>query len=505
MGDSLNERIDNLRKRSKLLLAQIDKNSKKVKDEFKKFNSQNLILKENSRNHGKINLPHSLIKKDNKSWKLRNDSSGVGGALRSDCFCNSPNQTSASMSNTSTAKKILTSSKKHFENQSSLENIYRKPVKECYCNTEIRKAQHKSTRTQHRPRSPCKKCRSHINFPAITIEDNFEKSTLSSPISCETLRRVQKIDYAPKSQFLRNVTSRVSLLQAATGDCPDTCFRSQCYHEMMAKKNVHDVGSIHQLKVDKRLEANHHSATSTLTKSKISEKYSSSGNESVEKCSKGIQVSLKKHSKPKVVRRTLSSKASVPDIKKTKSSSKVLTKSKKPVSSKECQCCHKNMPQQSKAVSEEEDSEKYKDSVCINKLENEIGREHVFDREMRELKKFREQNYFDTHGSSHTLSSKSSGSLEQYLLNDRLFAEPTKRIHKKDLVVTMPPCVTTQLKRMHYFPRYIVRQEKNNLNVNYKKKRCQTCPLTGHAIDLGVTKIRPPLNSLALKYQKRLP
>ncbi|EZA57831.1 Protein takeout [Ooceraea biroi] len=122
------------------------------------------------------------------------------------------------------------------------------------------------------------------------------------------------------------------------------------------------------------------------------------------------------------------------------------------------------------------------------------------DHEVADLRKFREQNYFETHGSCHTLaSSRSSGSLQQYLLNERLFPEPVSRIRKQDLVVTMPPCATTQKKRIHYFPRYVVRQEKNMSNANYKRKRCQSCPLTGHAIDLGILKAKPPLNSLALK------
>jgi hypothetical protein len=127
--------------------------------------------------------------------------------------------------------------------------------------------------------------------------------------------------------------------------------------------------------------------------------------------------------------------------------------------------------------------------------------------EVKDLRKFREQNYFETHGdSNYTLaSSKSSGSLQQYFLNERLFPEPVGRIHRQDLVVTMPPCATMQKKRIHYFPRYVIRQEKKICNMNYRRKRCQSCPLTGHVIDLGTLKTRPSLNSLALKYQKQVP
>ncbi|CAK9811571.1 hypothetical protein ANTPLA_LOCUS7077 [Anthophora plagiata] len=503
MGESLNKRIDNLRKQSRLLLAQVDQNSKKVKSEIKKIYSQNLSFRENYRNHvGATN-----------SWKLRNDSSGVAGVLCANYFCNSPNKTIASMPNKSTVKRVLVSSKKHSENQHCSEGIGRKPIKECYCNIGARKVQLRSTRTQYKQSSPCKCCKSHANFATIPVEETFEKPILTSPISCETLRRVQNIDYAPKSQFLRNVRSKVSLLQtaAATGDSPESCSRSQYYHEFMAKKNTHNGKPIHQLRTDDKI-----SQTSTrLTKyipvrSEITEESSSSDAENVERFSKGVQVPPRKHSKPKVlVKRTLSSKTSVPDVKKTKPSSKVATKSKKTVSSKDCQYCDKSKTEHPKNVSGRDnyvESEEYQGTVCTNRLPKESDREFLSEKEMRELMKFREQNYFDTHGSNHTLvSSKSSGSLEQYLLNDRLFPEPAGRIHKKDLVVTMPPCATMQRKRIHYFPRYIVRQEKSNFNGNCKKKRCQTCPLTGHAIDLGITKIRPPLNSLALKYQKRLP
>ncbi|KOC65294.1 hypothetical protein WH47_09873 [Habropoda laboriosa] len=503
MGESLNKRIENLRKQSRLLLAQADKNSKKVKREIKKINSQNLSFGENYRDHvGERN-----------SWKLRNDSSGVAGALCQNYYCSSPNQTLTSMPNKSTIKRVLVSSKKHSENQHYSENISRKPVKECYCNIDTKKVQLRSRRTQHKQSSPCKCCKSHVNFTAVPVEYNFEKPTVTSPISCETLRRVEKIDYAPRSQFLRNVRSKVSLLQtaAATGDSPESCSRSQHYHEFMARKNIHNADPMHQLRTDdKKSQTSNHLTKYIPVRSETTEESSSSEAENIDRSSKGVHVPLKKHSKPKVlVKRTLSSKTSVPDVKKTKPSSKVATKSKKTVSSKECQYCDKNKPEHSKNVLQRDnytESEDYQGTVCTNRLPKESDREFLSEREMRELKKFREQNYFDTHGSNHTLvSSKSSGSLEQYLLNDRLFPEHTGRIHKKDLVVTMPPCATTQRKRIHYFPRYIVRQEKSNFNGNCKKKRCQTCPLTGHAIDLGITKIRPPLNSLALKYQKRLP
>ncbi|KZC08043.1 hypothetical protein WN55_09106 [Dufourea novaeangliae] len=495
MEQSFNERIDQLRKKSRLLLAQVDRNSQRVKEEIKRLYSQTL-----GDNYYTANRS-SCHRGNIKSWQLRNDSSGVGEALHLDYISDSSDHLPASMPNLSRARRVLITSKKHSEPQCCSKNVQKKPVKECYCHPEVKKVQLRSTRTQHKSDTACKYCRNHIEFKPAIIKDSLERSLINSPISCETLRRVQRIDYAPRSQFLRNVQSKVSLLDtAATGDCPDTCYRSPCYHEFIGKRKQSEI-------------------TDNLTKSK-----SVSDNVTKLKSVSGVVTDLEfteeeespktsRQSRPKyIIKRTLTSKRSVPDLSKTKSSSKTSTNGKRTIQSfaKECPCCSRNkveQPTRIALVKEDIHSGDYEPSVYVSNLEQtERDKQHISDNELRELRKFREQNYFDTHGSSHTLhSSKSSGSLEQYLLNDRLFPEPARTIHKKDLVVTMPACATLQRKRIHYFPRYIVHQEKNNSNTNYKKKRCQTCPLTGHAIDLGVTKARPPLNSLALKYQKRLP
>ncbi|XP_017893278.1 uncharacterized protein LOC108632913 [Ceratina calcarata] len=477
MGDSLNERIDNLRRRSKILLARVEENSKRVKDEIKRFYSQDLILRESCRKSEK-----RPSKANVQSWKLRNDSSGVGGALGFEHFRNS-SESLASMPN---AKRVLTSSKKCHEHQCCTQLVHRTAVKECYCNPEVKRIQSKPARVRRKQYSPCKRCKSHTAVPAIVIEDNSEKPALTSPISCETLRRVKKIDYTPRSQFLRNVKSKVSFLHYGTGDCPETCYKSRYYHELMSRRDDREDDYTYRLK---------QSSPNHLTVPDNSEtgEYSNLGNLE-RKSSKGVQVSLN----PKVIKKTLTSKTSVPDVKKTESSSKLAPKSK----NAESQYSERDRQTRSKTSFDGENRDL--ENARVNKPTKET--EILSEREVRELKKFRELNYFDTHGSSQALgSSKSTGSLEQYLLNDRLFPEPARCVHRKNLVVTMPACVTTQWKRMHYFPRYIVRQEKSDFNVNQKKKRCQACPLTGHAVDLGITKIRAPLSSLALKYQKRLP
>ncbi|XP_076294623.1 uncharacterized protein LOC143215901 [Lasioglossum baleicum] len=470
MEQSFNECIDRLRKRSRLLLARVDQSSKRVKEEYKKLYSQSLT----SRDNHCIGSRTSCVRGNIKSWHLRNDSSAVGEALRLDYSTDSSDQSSASMPNLGAARRVVISSKKHSE---PLKTVHRKPVRECYCNCQVKKAQLRSTRTQRKPDPGCRYCKSHIEFRPAIVRDNTGKSLASPPISCETLRRVQRIDYAPKSQFLRNVQSKASLLQS--GDCPETCPKSPCCRRVRPQtREAHESWP--------RSRSLPRQATDLATSDE-------------ERSSK-----TPKQSRKYLAKKTLTSKKSVPDSIKTKSSPKDSTKSKRLV----CHCCHgSKTAQQARSIKDNDDvdSEDYQHTVCVSNLDQVGSNEIISENELRELRKFREQNYFDTHGSSHTLhSSKSSGSLEQYLLNDRLFPEPSRTIHKKDLVVTMPACATLQRKRIHYFPRYIVRQDKNNCN-NYKKKRCQTCPLTGHAIDLGVTKTRPPLNSLALKYQKRLP
>lgn len=416
--------------------------------------------------------------------------------------------------------------------------VSRKPVKECYCNVEIKKIQTRSPRTIHKPIPSCNYCKNNICHVPLTTNENNIGDTLSPPISCETIRRVQKINYYPQSQFLRNVQKKVSVLKnVPSGDCPDSCPRSSYYHKLRTDKTsmVMDTDTRSKIITEKIskpscIDFEKLNSTQRVPSSLIDEEEEEGEKEEeeetekkvIEKVSKGIQVPSRKQSKTKFqVKRTISSKKCISEGYKSKPASRSPSISKKTIRSSiaDCQCYDKSKADKFTKDLERKESETYRvHSEDYEELDQKSKKWSSHEKEdqrktltssnskVNELRKFREQNYFDTHGSSQTLlSSESSRSLQQYTLNERLFAEPFKRIHKKDLVVTMPPCATIQKKRIHYFPRYIVRQEKNNCNTNYKKKRCQSCPLTGHAIDLGISKPRPVLNSLALKYQKRLP
>lgn len=377
----------------------------------------------------------------------------------------------------------------------------RKPVKGCYC-SEANKTHARSSGTRHKSVSPCRHCRSELELRPI--EETDDKVTLTSPISCETLRRIQRIDYAPRSQFLRNVQSKICELRTkGQGDCLRSCPRSSSYHRFMTLPDECK-------RVDERQKS---PMPPTVPVNSLASEQNGFDDVSCTS-SKRTQVSPRKLSKS-TLRKTDRSRRQIPESSE-RSASKSPMRSKRTarLRKQDCPCCCRSEVERKTAKlgsdkrAERRDLSEYCEwrERCL-RHDNSSAMEDSIDQDMEDMKKFREQNYFETHGSSHTLispkSSKSSGLLEQYLLNERLFPEPVGKIHRQNLVVTMPPCATTQRKRVHYFPRYVVRQEKNACTTNYRRKRCQSCPLTGHAVDLGILKARPPLNSLALKYQKR--
>ncbi|RLU24308.1 hypothetical protein DMN91_002396 [Ooceraea biroi] len=491
MADAFSESIERLRKKSRTLLARVGEQSKRVDEEVKKLHSQTL----SSINHRNHKGQGDCVKKTD-SWKVRNDSSEVSAILCPDY----------SLPDTMPVGKLTLTSKKARESPSDI--TPRKPSKECYCRTDVNKSDLRSSRTQRKRAPPCRHCRSHPEF--TTIRETEEKAAPSSPISCETFRRVQRIDYTPRSQFLRNVQSKICELQSGgQGDHSRTCPRSSNYHRFMAStqvQNTHERAALPNER--KRVDDKQASPTSPRAPANSLASEQSERDNACTSSGKAIQMSSRRPVKSQW-RKTLRSRR--PDRSEQQPNSS--SRSKRPMKlRKNCPCCQKelvedvprfsgdarkkilNLPGYSERRGQ---CSKYDDGPMID---------DSVDHEVADLRKFREQNYFETHGSCHTLaSSRSSGSLQQYLLNERLFPEPVSRIRKQDLVVTMPPCATTQKKRIHYFPRYVVRQEKNMSNANYKRKRCQSCPLTGHAIDLGILKAKPPLNSLALKYQKRTP
>lgn len=438
--------------------------------------------------------------KNTNSWKVRNDSSEVGALLRPD---------------TMPLGKLILASKKPREPCSDI--APRRPVKECYCRLETSKPRPRSSRTQHHKRaSPCRHCRSHPELG--TIGETEDKAALSSPISCETFRRIQRIDYTPRSQFLRNVQTKICEIHSGgQGDHSRACPRSSSYRRFAASTKMpstppdaRTAPSNEHEQVDDRQTF----PTSPRTPANsLASKQSETESDNVRISGKELRTPSQRPVKSKL-RKTLRStpgQGQVSDM--SEQQLDLSCRNKRATQSREnCPwCCQKQLAEglpdsSGDTCREMYDLPEYHERRADERSRRDGGTalDDTVDQEVADLRKFRERNYFETHGSSHTLASYgSSGSLQQYLLNERLFPEPVGRIHRRDLVVTMPPCATTQKKRVHYFPRYVVRQEKNMSNANYKRKRCPSCPLIGHAVDLGILKARPPLNSLALKYQKQ--
>lgn len=402
-------------------------------------------------------------------WHLRNDSSGVGGVLCQDYYSKNSPHISSSLPNMTLQRRLLLSSKKREEVQ------FRKPVTECYCNRQTRKMQLRSNRTKVKP-TPCKHCKSLITLrPMAWVESNDIQSTgLSTPISCETVRRVRKINYSPQSEFLQKKVSY-------TQNFPDDKSK---YNAGDATQNYSK--SIHSVCRNIRPETNEESDM---------EIYKKTCPKQISHSSSEFQNNSKKPLREKLAKRTISSKKTL-STSETVQSQKAKSHFTSGGRTRSSQSMTRNKSHE--ALYDENHFRecdvipKYlKNKKFIGKIDGENS--------LANLYKFREQNYFDTHGSTQTLLSGSSGSLERYILNERLFPQPAGKVHRGDLVVTMPSCITTENKKIHYFPRYIVKQEKT-APMNAKKKH--TCPLTGHLIDVKTLRTQHPPNSLALRFQK---
>lgn len=453
---------------------------------------------------------NNSIRRNSDLWKLRNDSSEISAVLCPDYFF-IPKYTTTSTPNMISSAKLTLTSRKAREGCSKI--ISRKPVKDCYCYSEMNKMHLRSSRTLHKPTSSCHNCNSLFEFKSIKETD--DKTTLTSPISCETFRRVQKIDYTPRSQFLRNVQTKVCELTSGQGDYVETCPRLSNYHRF-ANERIQDVSNEKLADECKHVNEKQKSPLSLIVpaNSLASEQHDFNRDNITCVFNKKSQPSVQKLSKS-TLRKTVRSKKYQQVLESSqRSKSPIQSKKAMQLLKQDSPCCYVSELEKetkkdfrgTKRVGKHKSPEYYDQrNRCLKHDDNSTVNDSV-NQKVEDLREFREQNYFETHGSNCTLAtSRSSGSLQQYFLNERLFPEPVGRIHKQDLVVTMPLCATTRKKRIHYFPKYVIHQEKKVCNSTYRCKRCQTCPLTGHAIDLGILKTQPLLNSLALKYQKQSP
>ncbi|KAK0089139.1 hypothetical protein PV326_004574, partial [Microctonus aethiopoides] len=427
----------------------------------------------------------------------------------------------------------------------------RKPIKGCYCNHESKKIHFQSTKIAHKPNWPCDYCRNNFDICLPSSRNNDEYNS-SPALSCKTLQKVQKINYTPRSEFLRRVQEKVSHnYNICRGVYSESVVPSShsnynvCCNDSISNK----FPEVDFQSCVKRNDVINH----LKEKKSKSLKFSPSSSDFIkrsDKCLSGIRTGISdtcdnakgydvrnledlllteqnsaqtpeiqtifplcKRSKfKKSLRRTINSATRSNDVVScneitSKPSLKVKKKShilsQKNSSCTDC-CTVKKKSKNSKVTRKKSSlSNCTKCCGCLSRLcPALIPHDDFIEKEAAELRAFREKNYFDTHGSRQTLLS-STESLEQFEVNDRLFPESIGKINHNDLVVSMPICATKQLKRIHYFPRYIVKQQKNPPVCHSDKNgRYKSCPLIGHAIDLGVLKNSLPVNSLALKFQK---
>ncbi|XP_034938077.1 uncharacterized protein [Chelonus insularis] len=492
--------LKNLRQKSQVLLNRLQKNSNHIIKEL-----QNLKLQSSSRT---ITSNHHACKSGNhcisSAQQTQHNSNQVTGTYCPNLNYQSLSHKLQNQGDMTVGGRILITSKRPVE----VEPL-RKPVKGCYCYHNKKKIQIRSPRSATKSIWPCNYCKSHFN---VELPDSQEtQNEISSPtLSCDTLRKVQKINYTPRSEFLRRVQQKASQNYNLCRSCSEPAVQPT----RVARNIVDD--PLDTIEVDSRYAENVKSKESDPNlrpKSKRNgEKHSPeietifTANASSRPTSSGI-----------LMKKTICSSKSIDEniecgeeesLKRVRSKNKLKSRT---LTQKSCQydCCSVNArrksPKKNKKTGQETCLQCHRcPGRCPSKFVASGSSDHE-DEEVIKLRKFREKNYYDTHGSSSALLSSldSSTRLKQYEINDRLFPVPVDGIYDDEAqpVVSMPRCATKQFKRVHYFPQFIVKQDERAAGLSKSSgKKHQKCPLTGHAIDIRRLKT-PSKNSLACKFR----
>ncbi|XP_015108834.1 uncharacterized protein LOC107035770 [Diachasma alloeum] len=553
MADVYTTKLNVLRKKSRSFLSQLEENSRLVEDEIRKLSINS------------VNSPRNCVSEPNphepsSSWRIRNDSSGVNGLLNP---CNSLNKkmtvggriliSSKRVGNSSGPRRPVpgcycTRRPKKVRYRSA--NTIYKAFEPChYCKSQCDVFRAEAEAPHEAPVSPALSCETLKKVQGISytprseflrkvqrkVSGQFVESICpeqsarslrslreSSSRSSQRNQEIQdernesRVLGAAFSEDVRNETENVkinrrnegisiqldsTIIDPPPGDLVEVPVEVHRSDTSSISPEVHDVD-------DSVIDRSRKSRDKSSSKS-IRPKHREHPVETHPRdFSPEIETILPprvSHKSERVAKKTISS-TNRDDKEKEGKGGKSREKSEKVVrtlSQRSCYdaCCVVNERRRGSKKSRECADCCGHGDRCLSRLASGViplGE----DRETLELRKFREKNYFDTHESSHAIPScESKGFLEQFELNSRLFPEPVGRLAKDNIVVSMPPCATTQLKMIHYFPRNIVREDKRGIS-NCNKKRHKSCPLTGHAIDLGVLKTPCPANSLALKYQK---
>ncbi|XP_014300486.1 uncharacterized protein LOC103579019 [Microplitis demolitor] len=397
-------------------------------------------------------------------------------------------------------------------------DILRKPTKGCYCvNNNQNKLKLKSiSTTVDNHLWPCDYCKSNFNVKlsdfAITDDAKINPpSPAESTFTRDLSKKVYEIsNYIPRSEFLRNVKNKLSKNYNYTGKSKSQMFLSTDRQKSFKKSHTEDnyftdESANFQIFDPKTINSAENNSSTPKIKTIFTSAIPSYRKTSMDRLkSKKTIRSLSKLNSRQQDKRSISKTSLLDSNNKTPrvivqnncdyESCFINTRGRN-LNSRKQTCCKCGGKQSS--------------LLSINNKNDPVEKETF------KLDKFRKINYFDTHGSSHTLLSIESPAelVDQYKLNDRLFLEPVDKINPHDLVVSLPITKNKNIQQIaHYFPRNIIVDQ--YCKDNKKKHTHKKSPLTEVNSHLELNNLisinkKPPLslitnnNSLALRFQKK--
>lgn len=370
----------------------------------------------------------------------------------------------------------------------------RKPVKECYCISEMPERS-ESLNGREEKKNACEKhARELVEIYCSENAETGKSSLIETLLGCETLRRAGRITYLPNSEFLRRVQGKVychgrkkSARVFSDVSSSPSCGESE--KTIKDKKTIAaEIGDCEKSKrnggVKSSVKSSRSGSLENSTKSRENEKK--------------MERQREAKGKPKVVDKKMEIRGDGIVVDKGKSRKIVRT------ISAQSRCCNaekKHSGAAKKVQNIESRRKELERNSYVGDCDCQIGgnaemsgetrwrlsrdrmnaRAGESEERVRELNKFRRANYFETHGSVDTLVGRSRSSMQQTInpcdLNDRLFAAGVSG--------------GKNVKRIHYYPSYVVREEKQTDDTGCRKKirSRSSCDLIGHVIDLGVLKI----------------
>ncbi|XP_043289927.1 uncharacterized protein [Venturia canescens] len=413
-------------------------------------------------------------------------------------------------STTGLKDKIVLTSKSRLDTKVS----QRRPVKECYCISQI------SGRNQP-PNEPVEKKYSPHSHPEELVEiycagnaETGRNSLVATLLGYETLRRADRITYLPNSEFLRRVQKKVHChrRKKSLGMCSDLSSSLSSFDsretpnekaflakiEHPERTNIRKVEKI-DIKKDKKMvpveeqkgarirnpepakSLRSHSLENSVQSRKNEKKVQvanipkAKSKESTKKTERSVNAVIDEVPKSRKVVRTISAHSRCCNPKKESRNSRT----GKNEAEKEQLGKRMNEPsgdRDSKTLQCPEMSRENRWQLSRDRIHLKTGDS---EERVRELSKFRRANYFETHGSVDTLVGSSRSSMltiNPCEFNDRLFAAPRSS--------------GRNVKRIHYYPSYVVREERLADDAcSTKKIRSRSCDLIGHVVDLGILKI----------------